>query len=302
VVLVRLVLNPWVLDYGGGLGPFGWVLWGYGVPAAAFLLAARRLGTDPLALPCRAAAAGLGFLMVALQLRLWTGGSLAEAPWGLLDSGVQSLWWLVAATFLLRGAGPVWIAGAVLLGAAAVQLGLGHLIAMNPLLTGEAVGDWPGVNLLGLGYLAPALALGWLAREGRVRLGAEWRLALSLGAFALGFVWLTLETRRAFQGSVVLIDGRATTGGEIYAYSAVWIVAALGLLAVGILRGEGLWRKAALAVLAVTVLKVFLYDMGDLTGLLRVASFLGLGLALIGLGFLYRRFVFADGEAMNRAR
>jgi uncharacterized membrane protein len=35
--------------------------------------------------------------------------------------------------------------------------------------------------------------------------------------------------------------------------------------------------------------------MGDLTGLLRVASFLGLGLALIGLGLLYRRFVFTDG-------
>jgi uncharacterized membrane protein len=37
--------------------------------------------------------------------------------------------------------------------------------------------------------------------------------------------------------------------------------------------------------------KVFLIDMADLTGLWRVVSFLGLGLALIGLGAAHRRFV-----------
>jgi uncharacterized membrane protein len=36
---------------------------------------------------------------------------------------------------------------------------------------------------------------------------------------------------------------------------------------------------------------VFAIDMSDLTGLWRVLSFLGLGLALIGLGVVYRRFV-----------
>ena len=42
------------------------------------------------------------------------------------------------------------------------------------------------------------------------------------------------------------------------------------------------------------VVKVFAFDMADLTGLLRVASFLGLGIALLALGFLYRRYVFRD--------
>jgi uncharacterized membrane protein len=32
--------------------------------------------------------------------------------------------------------------------------------------------------------------------------------------------------------------------------------------------------------------------MSELTGLYRVASFLGLGLFLIGIGYLYQRFVF----------
>jgi uncharacterized membrane protein len=42
-------------------------------------------------------------------------------------------------------------------------------------------------------------------------------------------------------------------------------------------------------------LKVFLVDMGDLDGLYRVASFLGLGLSLVSIGLLYQRFVAATG-------
>jgi uncharacterized membrane protein len=51
-------------------------------------------------------------------------------------------------------------------------------------------------------------------------------------------------------------------------------------------------RYASLGVLVIAVLKVFLFDMAGLTGLYRVGSFLGLGLALIGIGFVYQRFVF----------
>ena len=43
-------------------------------------------------------------------------------------------------------------------------------------------------------------------------------------------------------------------------------------------------------------MKAFLWDMASLSDLWRVASFLGLGLALIGIGYLYRRFVFGGSE------
>jgi uncharacterized membrane protein len=92
---------------------------------------------------------------------------------------------------------------------------------------------------------------------------------------------------------VITIDHNRMAGdAEVYAYSAVWIVYALVLLALGILRNSSVLRYASLAVLGVTVGKVFLYDMADLTGLYRVASFLGLGLVLIGIGYAYQRFVF----------
>ena len=44
-------------------------------------------------------------------------------------------------------------------------------------------------------------------------------------------------------------------------------------------------------VIGLTAAKVFLVDMSGLVGLWRVLSFLGLGLALISLGAVYRRFV-----------
>lgn len=43
-----------------------------------------------------------------------------------------------------------------------------------------------------------------------------------------------------------------------------------------------------MAVIAVTVAKVFLIDASGLTGLTRVFSFLGLGLSLAGLAWLNR--------------
>ena len=40
------------------------------------------------------------------------------------------------------------------------------------------------------------------------------------------------------------------------------------------------------------MLKVFLIDMSDLTGIYRALSFLGLGVVLIGIGWFYQRLLF----------
>ena len=50
-------------------------------------------------------------------------------------------------------------------------------------------------------------------------------------------------------------------------------------------------RQAALLSVALAVLKIFLWDMAELEGLYRVASFLGLGLCMVGLGWFYQRQV-----------
>lgn len=304
-VIVRLVLNPQILAYQGGIaGTFGWVVYGYGLPALATLYAARvfgRGGRDAVTVLCEIAGIGFGFLMVALQLKLWTSGTLALPDWSLQEQAIQTIWWLVAAALLLREAargqrrwtGP---AGLALLAAAGFAVAIGHLVALWPLVSGEPVGRVPLFNLLGLAYLAPALVFAALGHSTAFAVPDRLRPLLKGAAGVLVFVFVSLEVRRAFRGpDLTLTPATWPSDLELYAYSATWIVFALSLLALGVLRRSVPLRYASLAVLLVTVVKVFAVDMAGLTGLFRVASFLGLGLTLIGIARVYQRFVFRTG-------
>ncbi len=71
-----------------------------------------------------------------------------------------------------------------------------------------------------------------------------------------------------------------------------WLLFGVALLALGFLRQAAALRHAGMALVCIVVAKVFLIDMAGLQGLLRVFSFLGLGAALIGLGYAYRRLGF----------
>jgi uncharacterized membrane protein len=301
VVIIRLVANPMVLEYEGGvLGLFGWVVYGYGLPALACIMAARifaRTERDAVTTLCEIAGAGFAFLMVALQLRLWTTGEIAAPRFSLFDQAVQSLWWITAAGLLLREArrglrGWTHPAGLGLLAISGAVVALGHVVTLSPLVTDDPVGRLPVLNLLGLAYALPAFLFLGIASSRHVELSGEVRRLLTVFAGVLAFAYVSLETRRAFRGtSIGLDEGTRPTDTELYAYSAVWIVFALALLSLGILRRSVVLRYASLTVLMVTVFKVFLIDMSGLTGLLRVASFLGLGLTLIAIGRVYQRFV-----------
>jgi uncharacterized membrane protein len=73
--------------------------------------------------------------------------------------------------------------------------------------------------------------------------------------------------------------------------SCAWGLYALVLLGVGLWRTIRGLRLVSLGFLLLTVAKVFLYDLGQLTGLYRIVSFLALGLSLIVVSLLYQRFV-----------
>lgn len=52
--------------------------------------------------------------------------------------------------------------------------------------------------------------------------------------------------------------------------------------------------KAGMALLGLIIAKIFLIDMAGLQGLWRVAAFIGLGLALLGLAWMYRNMGHPD--------
>ncbi len=304
VVLVRLALNPFVLDYDLGTVPtLGWVAYGYGLPALAFLAAARlfrRRGEPWLVALLEGGAIAFAMLLVTLEIQLAIVGELATWPDDLLALGLQSIAWLAVALALIGQ--ERWFTGVVvrwarwlLAGLALAQSVLLQALAFNPLWTGQPVGVLPVLNLLLPAYALPAALAVWYG--GREPAAPWLARAASATGLVLAFVFVSLSVRHAFHGSDLLRG--LVSNAEGFSYSGAWLAFAGVLLAIGIRRASTALRWASLAILMATVGKVFLFDMGDLEDLWRVASFLGLGLSLVAIGFVYQRFVFPTGRAVS---
>ncbi|MCH8207617.1 MAG: DUF2339 domain-containing protein [Nitrospinae bacterium] len=116
-------------------------------------------------------------------------------------------------------------------------------------------------------------------------------------ALVLIFALITFNVRHNFHG--MHLDTGVTTSAEIYTYSAAWLIFGIALLFVGIVKEDKMLRFPSLALMIITVGKVFLYEASELEGLYRVFSFFGLGLSLIGLSYFYTRFVFAEEKTLD---
>jgi uncharacterized membrane protein len=299
----RFVYEPRIV--GDALGKtiiFNWLLFGYGVPALAFGFAARLMRRSREDAPVRVARA-LSILCSALlatfEIRHALNGGDPFAPTsGLIEQGlfavVGILFSLVLMELDARRADPLYHFASLGFGALTLLQALaGLLYAENPFLSGAPIEGGSVFNGLILGYGLPAIAAFVLARRSRGRL-PEWRRPAALTAgMVLLFAYLNLELRRLFQGASLIGQSMTTGDGEYYAYSALWLVLGVLLLAYGIVAGSKPARLASAAVVSLTVMKVFLLDLSGLEGALRAFSFLGLGAALIGIGLVYQRFVFA---------
>jgi uncharacterized membrane protein len=74
-----------------------------------------------------------------------------------------------------------------------------------------------------------------------------------------------------------------------FTYSAWFMAFGAALLAIGFARRSAFLRWHALVLIAVTVGKVFLLDISELSQGFRIVSFLGLGALLLGVSFVYQR-------------
>jgi uncharacterized membrane protein len=73
-------------------------------------------------------------------------------------------------------------------------------------------------------------------------------------------------------------------------YSIAWALFALALLVPGLIKRITPARYAALGLLGVTVLKLFIHDLAKLAQLYRVGALLGVAVIAIVASFLYQRF------------
>jgi uncharacterized membrane protein len=300
-VIVRFVLNPEVLKYPLSVTPiFNWILWGYGLSIAAFIVGLRFLrptGDEQLMRATEAAIALLGFVLLTLEVRSVFHHDAMMAPDArFMERGFYVLVW---GAFAL---GALWLArtrrDVVALWAWRVSGGLAVALALivqvllaNPIFDKADVGHLPIANGLFLAYALPAAMAALARRWIDIEPNRNVALFVEVAASILVFVYVSFEVRHLFDPGFER-RGLGASGLELYVYSAVWLLFGMALLALGFLRNAAALRHAGMALVCVVVAKVFLIDMAGLQGLLRVFSFLGLGAALIGLGYAYRRFGF----------
>jgi uncharacterized membrane protein len=286
---------------------FNWLAYGLGVPTLSFAATAwlmRRASDLRLMLLLQAGALILGFLLVTLEIRhLFHGSAFKSAPFGFAEAGTLTLLWGVLAlgTWRLaqrRGEARLrWIAYGLALAAALLTVGVTWSLA-NPFLTPVEIRGWPILNsalyVFGSGF-ALFMAMASMVRRSKLD-AAQRHVTMGLAAaIALidGLLCVSALNRHLFQGAVIALNQvyPRWSDAEFYGYSVAWLIYGGLILALAIWRGLPALRHAAAGIIVLVVFKVFLGDAHDLQGLYRFASFLGLGLTLLVLGWLYQRML-----------
>lgn len=297
IVLVRLFLNASVLDYGGheNLPVINWLFYAYGLSAAIFYYAGKLFAQQERDRLLSVLTAGsimllIAFITLEIHVLFGQGGTLKSEPSD-MEFALQTINWSAATTLLfwrelkdkdkLLGYLRRFMTGLSLVG-----LVIGG-VGMNNVFDGRFdYGMMPIVNIQLLQYFIPAMLYAikaWLAHKGERSRSLKYYGVI---AFFLVWYWITAEVHTA---ATLMDQSQSISDWESYSHSIAWLAYAIILLIAGLVKNIGKLRMAGLAVLGVVVLKVFLIDMEELEGLARALSFMGLGLALIGIGYLYQK-------------
>lgn len=297
VIGYRLVIDPglgWAVQEAGLID----MLLAHGGPlvllgAAWVVMAARAGGATRGVIESAFWSITAIFASVILQRWLGKPGAMGHAGLGLL-AVVWLATMLVQLYRLKLDSGAVMrvlrLTLAVVTGAVALVILAAQAVLTNPLFPvlwrREIVTGPPILDSLAAAYLPVAAVLA----IGAWRLGHLPRLmrrVFVVASSAYAAWYLGLEIRRLWQGRDLSVPG--VQEGELYSYTVALIVVSVLLLALALIRRSETLRRLAMAGVALTVAKVFLIDMAGLAGLVRVASFLGLGLSLAGLAWLNAR-------------
>lgn len=299
LVEIKLILQE-------GIPIVDWPAFQLGVPAVFFVLSAyllRRRKDDTLVRILELSAIALigvmGYYLTRHAFHLSEDVLFVKA--GFFERGV------ITNILFIYGLACLWIAkrytrpavtlgGIVLCCVAVFRICYFDCIMYNPLWASQDVGSLPILNALLLPYGLPVLWT-WLAAQYVPK--GWWDTAIYGFMLLLAFLLVTLQVRQFYQGGDLY---GSTSNAEVYTYSVAWLLFGIGLLLAGALRKARVLRIGSLAIMVLTVGKVFLFDASALEGLLRVFSFFGLGLSLLGLSWFYSRYVFGPRDLLEGLR
>jgi len=269
-----------VVTYGGSL-----ILMG-----AAWFLAAHRKGTA---------------MRVMLESGVWTvaavfanlvliraiGKSDADKHWAI--GPMAAIWFGSAANQLYRQRVGSRFAKTLrgLLAVLFTLVGLGFTLLLvtfaNPLLNWrEPVLGVPVFSSLAVAFLPMAAVFAVAAWKVSTPAGSGFKPLVAFSGLAAS-CYAALEIRHLWQGPFIGLQ-LGVKDGELYTYTVVLLLTSFALLFIAFARRSVALRKLAMVGVGLTIAKVFLIDMAGLSGLIRVASFMGLGLSLAALAWLNR--------------
>jgi uncharacterized membrane protein len=231
-------------------------------------------------------AVAIGFITVAIPIRL-------DAHW-------ITIGWFVEAGVLL------WVADRIksdflnALALGALVLGVGRLLLVDNFQTTQLI-----FNLRMMTYAVAVVVLGtvaWYARQ-RDDEAARTVAAVALVALnALALIALSREVMDYYNRQMVSVrptmnrwtgayrsEFRRVEIERDFTYSALWMAYGAMLMVIGFLRRSSFVRWQALILIAVTIVKVFVYDVSQLDSGYRIVSLIVLGVLLLAISFVYQR-------------
>jgi len=226
-------------------------------------------------------AIAVAFITIAIPLKL-------DAHW-------ITIGWLIESAVLLCIGARMQTKFLRYLAVAALMLGIFRLLVVDDFHTETLV-----FNARFATYLVAIAVLGGIVIFGRRYATENEKPFLDVALVALNLLALIALTREAadYYDRQLAASGRGRMGyaggaqlrlARDFSYSAIWLVYGAALMAVGFWKRSAFTRWQALFLIAVTIVKVFLYDVSQLEQGYRILSFVALGAVLLAISFIYQR-------------
>jgi len=295
LVIVRLTFNPWVALY--DVSSLTLLLTYIGCLASCVVASKEVHGRPELIVWLHSASAHLLVLTLAVFTRymLYSGNIFAK-EFTLTEVSIYVCSWAAIGIIYewksrnLEGF-EQWYRGLAMLHIfmAAGLYVFYNMLQHNPLWSSESVGSTPIFNVLLIGYGIPVV----LAVIIYKRISCLKRVAGFVSVVGL-YMFVTLEIRHLWNDGIML--NVPVKDGELYTYSLVWLLLSVSIMIYGAYKNSSDAKKVGVVALLAVVAKAFFWDMRDLDGLWRVVSFLGLGLSLLGIAYLFNKLNTMDKD------
>ena len=119
------------------------------------------------------------------------------------------------------------------------------------------------------------------------------RHVLPAAAGILLFLLLNIEIADYYSTGPEILFRFGSSIQQDLTYTIAWLIFGIIMLAAGIIGRRGRRASTAVAMIAVTTFKCFLYDLRSLGGLYRVGAFVGLAVSLALVSLALQKYVLA---------